>query len=70
MKFEFAEQYGIPCVVIEAGEDAEAIIEACGEAEAVLYNDPDGPEYCVQFPGRPQELYTAAALAGSLPIVE
>lgn len=66
MKFEFAEQYNIQCVVIEEGDDAECIIDACNESEAFSDNDPDGREFCVRFLGRPQELYTAKAIQRSL----
>lgn len=65
MRVEFAEQYSVPCVVIEGTETFEEVEEKCSVSDALYF---DGEEYCmvVQFPGRPQELYTGEALRRSL----
>jgi len=75
MRYEFAEQYKIVCVVIQPGDTADKVIQDAIENDAVLVDESDeqDDEYCVRFPGRPQELYTARALkrskfpAGQLP---
>lgn len=64
-KIIFAEQYSKPCVVVEDGDDADAIIDRCWDDEATFW---DGESECcvVQFPGRPPELYTSEAVRRSL----
>lgn len=67
MRVEFAEQYGVPCVVLEGGESADEVVAFARESEAQYYEDgPDDEALVVQFPGRPQELYTERALRSSL----
>ena len=69
MRTEFAEQYSKCCVVIDGTESADDVIAKCFDDEATFF---DGEDSCfvVQFPGRPQELYTENALRGSLPVIE
>lgn len=64
VRYEFAEQWSIPCVVIQPGDTAEHVIKLATEAEAT-YHDGEDTNYCVRFPDRPQELYTEEALRGS-----
>lgn len=65
MRVEFAEQYSVPCVVIDGTETFDEVETKCNEDDALYW---DGEEYCmvVQFPGRPMELYTQEALTRSL----
>lgn len=65
MRVEFADQYSVPCVVIDGTETFDEVETKCSESEALFW---DGEEYCmvVQFPGRPMELYTGEALQLSL----
>lgn len=65
MKVEFAEQYNIPCVVLEGTETPDEAVWAIAEAEAT-YWDGEDDLCCVRFPDRPQELYTEEALRRSL----
>lgn len=72
MRTEFAEQYRIPCVLIVSVElknslSAQQVIDRCKFDDAWL-RDPADDEilYCVQFPERPQELYTESAIRRSL----
>lgn len=65
MRVEFAEQYGRPCLVIEGTEPFEEVIMGAYDAEAT-FNDGEDECLIVQFPGRPQELYTEEALRRSL----
>ena len=51
VKVEFAEQYGCYCIVLDGDEDPKKVIERAINADAMY-----GPDYCVRFPGRPQEL--------------
>ena len=64
VRYEFAPQWNIPCVVIQPGDTAEHVIKLAIEAEAT-YFDGEDRNYCVRFPDRPQELYTEEALQGS-----
>jgi len=64
VRYEFAEQWNIPCVVIQPGDTAEHVIKLSIEAEAT-YFDGEDTNYCVRFPDRPQELYTEEALRRS-----
>jgi hypothetical protein len=64
MRFAFAEQYNIVCVVIDAGDTAAEVIAAAIKNSAT-YFDGEDECYCVQFPDRPQELYTDVALRRS-----
>lgn len=67
MKIEMAEQYGVPCVVLDGTEAASEVICFARESEAIYYEDgPDDECFVVQLPGRPQELYTENALRRSL----
>lgn len=67
MKFEMAEQYSRVCAHLDGTEQltADELIALCHDNEA-CYDD--GEDLClvIQFPGRPQELYTENALRGSL----
>lgn len=65
MKVEFAEQYGVPCLVLDGTEDFKAAIAAAHVAEAV-YDDGEDECLVIRFPDRPQELYTEEALQRSL----
>lgn len=67
MRVEFAEQYNVPCCVIDGTERPEAVIERCWNDECLF---DDGEDRCcvVQFPNRPPELYTEAALRRSLTV--
>lgn len=67
MRVEFAEQYSVPCVAIDGTETADEVIRHARESEAVYYEDgPDDECFVIQFPDRPQELYTGEALRRSL----
>lgn len=67
MRIEFAEQYSVPCIVLEGTEDPDEVIAFAQESEAVFYPEgPDDPHFVLQFPKRPQELYTERGLRGSL----
>lgn len=64
---DYSPQYKVPCVLI-AGADphtAGEIIEFARLIGAVYEDEPDSLCYVVQFPGRPQELYTDAAIRRS-----
>lgn len=65
MRVEFAEQYGVPCLVLEGTENADDVIERAHRDEATFF---DGEDVCLvlRFPDRPQELYTEQSLRGSL----
>ncbi len=65
MSVQFAEQYKCACIRHEGGETFEEVEDLCSEAHALYW---DGEEYCLvlQFPGRPQELYTEEAARRSL----
>jgi hypothetical protein len=65
MSCQFAEQYSKPCIRLEGGETFDEVSEFAYECEATYF---DGEDECfvIQFPGRPQELYTEEALRGSL----
>lgn len=68
MRVEFAEQYGVPCLVlddIDLTENAEVIILKAYLDEAT-YWDGEDTNLVLQFPGRPMELYTENALRGTL----
>lgn len=65
MKVEFAEQYNVPCVVLEGTETPDEAVWAVENAEAI-YWDGEDDLCCVRFPDRPQELYTEEALRRSL----
>jgi len=65
MKAEFADQWNIVCIAVDGTEKADDIIERCIRDEAT-YDDGEDVLMCVQFPGRPQELYTQAAVIRSL----
>lgn len=66
MRFEFAEQYNCVCIRLDGSEiwTADALISVCHEYEAT-YDDGEDICFIVQFPGRPQELYTEEALRRS-----
>ena len=76
MKIEFADQYKICCVVLDGTETAADVIRKAEESEAFIIEcvDRETEEtemfYCVRFPGRPPELYTADALYRSLRVVD
>lgn len=64
----FAAQYRKPCLILDQGDlkaSPEVLIEAAHDMEAI-YEDADGEQLVVQFPGRPQELYTERAFRASL----
>ena len=65
MSVQFAEQYGKCCIRLEGGETFEEVTEFAHESDAT-YDDGEDECYVIQFPGRPQELYTEQALRGSL----
>lgn len=65
MRIGYAEQFGTSVVVLEGGDtDAEEVIEMAEESEAVV--ETDDHYLVVRFPGRTDELYTEAAVRGSL----
>ncbi len=73
MRIEFADQYGICCLVLDGIENADEVIEKAIVDEATMPDVESGdPEwegkllYCLRFPSRPQELYTEIALRRSL----
>jgi hypothetical protein len=67
MRIVFSVQYGVPCVVAEAGDTADDILEWCSEEGAVLDHG-DGDEFVVELrPDIGPELYTEAAIRRSLP---
>ena len=65
MSVQFAEQYGKCCIRLEGGETFEEVTDFANESDA-RYDDGEDVCYVIQFPGRPQELYTERALRGSL----
>lgn len=65
MRVEFAEQYSVPCLVIDGTETADEVIKRCWRDECIV-NEEGDPCFVVQFPNRPQEIYTAEALRRSL----
>lgn len=66
MRAEFAGQYQVVCLVIEEGDTFEDVMNYPQLDEAMVTHD--GIEYCVRFPGRPQELYTSEALRRSFQV--
>jgi hypothetical protein len=72
MRETHAKQYGCPCVTIdEPGEGetlptADELIAYADEIGARHQPEPGEPQFVVQFPGRPQELYTRNAVMRSL----
>jgi hypothetical protein len=68
MKFEFAEQYNVPCAHLDSNDVAtlgETIIEICYQNECT-YNDGEDVCLVISFEDRPPELYTERALRLSL----
>jgi hypothetical protein len=65
MHVEFAEQYNIPCVVLDGTESPEEAVWAVHDAEATYWDGEDNL-CCVRLPDRSQELYTEDALRRSL----
>lgn len=65
MSCQFAEQYQKPCIRLEGGECFEEVVMFALDCDAT-YNDGEDDCYVIQFPGRPQELYTEQALRRSL----
>ena len=64
---DYAPQYNTPCVLLEPLQyDADQIIDYAKRIGAVFLEDPESICYVIQFPGRPQELYTEEALRRSL----
>lgn len=69
MRFDYSKQYLKPCVVAEAGDTAQTIIDACRDACAIFRED--GEEcFIVSIRTVGPELYTEDALRGSLPFLE
>lgn len=71
MRVGYAHQYERPCIILEPKDDYLDVIRMAEEEGAVFMDGPDVIDdkcYVIQFPGRPQELYTFAALARSFPI--
>jgi hypothetical protein len=65
VKVEYAEQYRCACILIEPGDTYEDVVNACWDNRAIC--DWEGEDdYVVQFPDRPQEVYSADALQRSL----
>lgn len=65
MHKSFAAQYRKPCVVIPDGDTLpplEDFIAFANEIGARYEEVPGSVCYVVQFPGRPQELYTESAI--------
>lgn len=67
MKVEFAEQYNVPCLVLDGSETPDDAVERAARDEC-MYFDGEDRCYVVRFPDGPQELYTEAALRRSLPM--
>ena len=65
MSCQFSEQYNKPCIRLEGGESYDEVAEFAYECEAT-YDDGEDECFVIEFPGRPQELYTADALRRSL----
>lgn len=67
MKVEFAEQYNVPCLVLDGSETPDDAVERAARDECVYF---DGEDHCyvICFPGRSPELYTEDALRRSLPM--
>lgn len=71
MRLGYAEQYQAVCVIVESSDlpialtEIDDTIEWAAEQGATF--DEEGDEcYVIRFPGRPPELFTEAALRGSL----
>ena len=65
MRAEYCEQFSTVCLSLDGTETAQQIIDRAHRDEAVYF---DGEDYCLvlQFPGRPQELYTETAVRRSM----
>lgn len=60
-RYEFAEQYGCVCIVVNENDTADTVINDALENEAE-YFEGDESVLCVRFPDRPQEVYTQDAI--------
>jgi hypothetical protein len=60
----YAEQYNTPCLIINNLADwtANYLIDWAEEIGAIYEDEPGSICYVIQFPGRPQELYTENAI--------
>lgn len=71
MRLNWSSEYDMHCVVAEAGDSAQKIIDRCKEIDVDAVRRVDGIEFCVQIdrPGRVvgPELWTEDALRDSLP---
>jgi len=68
MRLGFARQYQKACIIIELGDSAEDVMEMADRENAIFIEGPNEVEdkaYCVKFPDRPKELYSASALRRS-----
>lgn len=64
----FAQQYEKPCLILneeDMNRSPRELIQTALNMGAI-YEDADGVHFVVQFPGRPQELYTERAFRSSL----
>jgi len=68
MKLEWSEQYLVRCVVLEAGDDIDDVLDTAVSNDCTVPEDGEDC-YCVRFPERNYpELYTESALRRSFPI--
>lgn len=62
-----AGQWQIPCIVLEEGDTADAVIKRCRQVGAVTHDD--GEQFCVFIRERVgPEMWTESALRRALPI--
>ncbi len=70
MKARWSDQYAMFAVVLEeedlpSGAEDTINFAITNEATKVFPSEGKDPCFCVQFPGRPMELYSEEALRGS-----
>lgn len=66
MKTEFAEQYGVPCLVLDGTERPIDVYDRAMKDGAWFWEPgEDEASLVLRYPGRPQELYTVEAIKRS-----
>lgn len=65
MSCQYAPQYNTQCVRLEGGEVFEEVVMMAYDCGAT-YDDGEDECFVIEFPGRPQELYSEEALRRSL----
>lgn len=68
MRGDYAPQYDTPCVLLrDSDTDVEAVIDFAKGISATFEEEPGDKMFVIQFPDRPQELYSEEALRRSRP---